>query len=280
MRKPPVDVIRQALGEDGADYDITTLSTVPKEQLAQANIIARQEGVVAGLAVATATFHQLDERIAIDQLVEDGERVHPDQVLARLSGPAGSILSAERVALNFLGHLSAISSITARCVQAVAGTQTRILDTRKTTPGLRGLEKDAVLFGGGQNHRFGLSDGVLIKDNHIKAAGGIVQAVTAARRTAQHLLKIEVECETISEVRLALEAGADIILLDNMDVETMRSAVELVRRDVPAVLLEASGNIGVNPQRLAAVAATGVDFISLGALTHSAPNFDISLEFA
>ena len=280
MRKPPVDVIRQALDEDGADYDITTLSTVPKEQLAQANIIARQEGVVAGLAVATATFHQLDERIVIDHLVEDGEHVHPDQVLARLSGPAGSILSAERVALNFLGHLSGISSITARCVQAVAGTQTRILDTRKTTPGLRGLEKDAVLFGGGQNHRFGLSDGVLIKDNHIKAAGGIVQAVTAARRTAQHLLKIEVECETISEVRLALEAGADVILLDNMDVETMRSAVELARRDAPGVLLEASGNIGTNPQRLATVAATGVDFISLGALTHSAPNFDISLEFA
>ena len=280
MRKPPVDVIKQALTEDGADYDITTLSTVPKEQLAQASIIVRQEGVVAGLAVAAATFHQLDERIAIDQLVEDGERVHPDQVLARLSGPAGSILSAERVALNFLGHLSGIATITARCVQAVAGTHTRILDTRKTTPGLRGLEKDAVLLGGGQNHRFGLSDGVLIKDNHIKAAGGIVQAVTAARRTAQHLLKIEVECETISEVRLALEAGADIILLDNIDVETMRSAVELVRRDVPAVLLEASGNIGVNPQRLAAVAATGVDFISLGALTHSAPNFDISLEFA
>src|SRR6266487_3198977 len=280
MRKPPVDVIRQALNEDGADYDITTLSTVPKDQLAQANIIARQEGVVAGLAVATATFHQLDERIVIDHLVEDGEHVHPDQVLARLSGPAGSILSAERVALNFLGHLSGISSITTRCVQAVAGTQTRILDTRKTTPGLRGLEKDAVLLGGGQNHRFGLSDGVLIKDNHIKAAGGIVQAVNAARRTAQHLLKIEVECETISAVRLALEAGADVILLDNMDVETMRSAVELARRDAPGVLLEASGNIGTNPQRLAAVAATGVDFIPLGALTHSAPYFDISLEFA
>jgi len=280
MRKPPVDVIRQALDEDGADYDITTLSTVPKDQLAQANIIARQEGVVAGLAVATATFHQLDERIVIDHLVEDGEHVHPDQVLARLSGPAGSILSAERVALNFLGHLSGISTITACFVQAVGGTKTRILDTRKTTPGLRGLEKDAVLLGGGQNHRFGLSDGVLIKDNHIKAAGGIVQAVNAARRTAQHLLKIEVECETISEVRLALEAGADVILLDNMDVETMRSAVELARRDAPGVLLEASGNIGTNPQRLAAVAATGVDFISLGALTHSAPNFDISLEFA
>jgi nicotinate-nucleotide pyrophosphorylase (carboxylating) len=280
MRKPPVDLIKQALAEDGADYDITTLSTVPEQQLAQASLIARQEGVIAGLAIAVAAFHQLDDRIAVDLLVEDGARVHPDQLLARLSGPARSILSAERVALNFLGHLSGIATTTARCVQAVTGTHTRILDTRKTTPGLRGLEKDAVLLGGGQNHRFGLSDGVLIKDNHIKAAGGIVQAITAARRTAQHLLKIEVECETIPEVRLALEAGTDVILLDNMDVETMRSAVELVRRDAPAVLLEASGNIGANPQRLAIVAATGVDFISLGALTHSSPNFDISLEFA
>jgi nicotinate-nucleotide pyrophosphorylase (carboxylating) len=280
MRKPPVDLIKQALVEDGADYDITTLSTVPEHQFAQANLIARHEGVVAGLSVAAATFHQLDNRIAIDLLVEDGASVHPDQLLARLSGPARSILSAERVALNFLGHLSGIATTTARCVQAVAGTRTRILDTRKTTPGLRALEKDAVLLGGGQNHRFGLSDGVLIKDNHIKAAGGIVQAITAARRTAQHLLKIEVECETIPEVRLALEACADVILLDNMDVETMRGAVELVRRDAPSVLIEASGSIGVNPQRLAAVAATGVDFISLGALTHSSPNFDISLEFA
>ncbi len=280
MRKPPVDLIKQALAEDSADYDITTLSTVPEHQLAQASLIARQEGIVAGLSIAAATFHQLDNRIAIDLLVEDGASVHPDQLLARLSGPARSILSAERVALNFLGHLSGIATTTARCVQAVAGTRTRILDTRKTTPGLRALEKDAVLLGGGQNHRFGLSDGVLIKDNHIKAAGGIVQAITAARRTAQHLLKIEVECEIIPEVRLALEAGADVILLDNMDVETMRSAVELVRRDAPAVLIEASGSIGANPRRLAAVAATGVDFISLGALTHSSPNFDISLEFA
>ena len=280
MRKPPLDLIKRALEEDGADYDITTLSTVPAEQLANASLIARQEGVAAGLTVAAATFRLLDERVTIDLLVADGEQVHPDQLLAHLSGPARSILSAERVALNFLGHLSGIATITAHCVQAVAGTRTRILDTRKTTPGLRALEKDAVLLGGGQNHRFGLSDGVLIKDNHIKAAGGIAQAITAARRAAQHLLKIEVECETISEVRIALEASADVILLDNMDIETMRSAVELARRDAPGVLLEASGNIGANPRRLAAVAATGVDFISLGALTHSAPNFDISLEFA
>ena len=280
MRKLPLDLIKRALEEDGAEYDITTLSTVPEERQAQASIIARQEGVIAGLAVAAETFRLLDGRVSVELLVEDGVAVQPDQVLARLHGPARSILSAERVALNFLGHLSGIATVTAHCVQAVAGTRARILDTRKTTPGLRSLEKDAVLLGGGHNHRYGLSDGVLIKDNHIKAAGGIEQAVTAARHMAQHLLKIEVECETLSEVRLALSAGADVVLLDNMDVETMRSAVELVRHEAPGVLIEASGNIGTNPARLAAVAAAGVDFISLGALTHSAPNFDVSLEFA
>ena len=280
MRKLPLDLIRRALEEDGADYDITTLSTVPEQQQARASMIARKEGVIAGLAVAAETFRQLDERVVFDMLVEDGAAVQPEQVLARLSGPARSILSAERVALNFLGHLSGIATVTARCVGAIEGTQARILDTRKTTPGLRSLEKEAVRLGGGSNHRYGLSDGVLIKDNHIKAAGGIAQAVTAARRTAQHLLKIEIECETLTEVRQALQAGADVILLDNMDIVRMREAVELVRREAPRVLLEASGNIGTQPERLAAVAATGVDFISLGALTHSAPNFDISLEFA
>jgi len=248
MRKPPLDLIKRALEEDGAEYDITTLSTVPEEHLAHASLIARQNGVVAGLSVAAATFQLLDERIVINLLVQDGDTVHSDQVLAHLEGPARSLLSAERVALNFLGHLSGIATVTARCVKAVEGTPTRVLDTRKTTPGLRSLEKDAVLLGGGKNHRFGLSDGVLIKDNHIKAAGGIVQAVNAARRSAQHLLKIEVECETLAEVRLALEAGADVLLLDNMDVETMRAAVKLVRQTAPGVLLEASGNIGTNPQ--------------------------------
>jgi len=156
----------------------------------------------------------------------------------------------------------------------------RILDTRKTTPGLRSLEKNAVLLGGGRNHRFGLSDGILLKDNHIKAAGGIAQAITATRRAAPHLLKIEIECETLDEVQQALQAGADVVLLDNMDTMTMQRAVELIRSNAPQVLIEASGNIGTNNERLRAVAATGVDFISLGALTHSAPNFDVSLEFA
>jgi nicotinate-nucleotide pyrophosphorylase (carboxylating) len=280
MPNPPLNLIRHALEEDGAEADITTLCTVPAEQQAQASIIARQAGVIAGLTVAAATFRELDPQVSFEPLVEDGAAVQVGQVIARVSGPARSLLSAERVALNFLGHLSAIATVTARCAQALEGTKARILDTRKTTPGLRSLEKEAVRLGGGHNHRFNLSDGVLIKDNHIKAAGGIVQAIVLARRTAPHLLKIEVECETLAQVQEAVEAGADVILLDNMPIEPMRSAVELVHRNAPKVLIEASGNIGTNTAKLAAVAATGVDFISLGAITHSAPNFDVSLEFA
>lgn len=275
-----LDLIRLALAEDGAEADVTTLSTVPVEQQTQASIISRQSGVIAGLSVAVATFHELDERVSVEILVEDGAVVQPGQVLAHLSGPARSVLSAERVALNFLGHLSGIATLTAQCVRALEGTEVRILDTRKTTPGLRSLEKEAVRLGGGQNHRFNLSDGVLIKDNHIKASGGIAQAISFARRHAHHLLKIEVECETLIEVDEALGAGADVILLDNMPVDLMRSAVEFIRRTSPRVLIEASGSIGTNPARLAEVAATGVDFISLGAITHSAPQFDVSLEFA
>jgi nicotinate-nucleotide pyrophosphorylase (carboxylating) len=274
-----LNLIRHALAEDGAEADVTTLSTVPIKLQTQANIIARQAGVIAGLAVAVATFRELDQQIAVETLLGDGAVVQPGQVLAHVSGPARSVLSAERVALNFLGHLSGIATLTAHCVRALEGTEARILDTRKTTPGLRSLEKAAVRMGGGQNHRFNLSDGVLIKDNHIKAAGGIAQAISLARRQAPHLLKIEVECETLLEVQEALEAESDVILLDNMPEETMRSAVELIRRTSPKVLIEASGNIGTNPVTLAAVAATGVDFISLGAITHSAPQFDVSLEF-
>lgn len=273
-------LISQALAEDGAEADITTLSTVPADQQARGTILTRRAGVVAGLRVAAETFHVFDPRISVKLLVEDGASVQAGQELMQLSGPARSLLSAERVALNFLGRLSGIASLTALCVNSLEGTHARILDTRKTTPGLRALEKEAVRLGGGQNHRFGLNDGVLIKDNHIKAAGGIAQAINAARRQAPHLLKIEVECETLNEVEEAVQAGADVILLDNMNTETMSSAVAFVRRVDPRILLEASGNIGTDATKLAAVAATGVDFISLGALTHSAPNFDISLEFA
>lgn len=280
MLNLPVDLIKRALEEDGAASDITTLSTIPEDQWSAATIVTRRDGVIAGLAVAAETFHILDGRVTVELLVRDGAHVEAGAVLVRLKGPSRSLLSAERVALNFLGHLSGIATITAQCVRAVQGTHTRILDTRKTTPGLRSLEKFAVQMGGGHNHRFGLNDGVLIKDNHIMAAGGVAQAVTAARRAAPHLLKIEVECETLTEVEQALEARADVVLLDNMDVETMRSAVALMRQRAPQVLIEASGNIGTDGARLATVAATGVDFISLGALTHSVPNFDVSLEFA
>lgn len=273
-------LVRQALAEDGAEADITTLSTVPATQQARGTILTRQDGVIAGLMIATETFRFFDPRINVHALVEDGAAVQAGQELVQLDGPARSLLSAERVALNFLGRLSGIASLTARCVNAIEGTGARILDTRKTTPGLRALEKEAVRLGGGQNHRFGLNDGVLIKDNHIKAAGGITQAIQAARRQAPHLLKIEIECETLVEVEEALLAGADVILLDNMTTGQMSSAVALVRRADSRILLEASGNIGTSATRLAATAATGVDFISLGALTHSAPNFDVSLEFA
>jgi nicotinate-nucleotide pyrophosphorylase (carboxylating) len=280
MHKIPVDLIKQALEEDGAFSDITTLSTVPADRWSTGTIIARQAGVVAGLAVAAETFRIFDERISIKLLVEDGASVASGDELLHLQGPAQSLLSAERVALNFLGHLSGIATITAYCARALEGKQTRILDTRKTTPGLRSLEKVAVQLGGGQNHRFGLGDGILIKDNHIKAAGGITQAVVAARRVAPHLLKIEVECETLTEVQEAVECSADVVLLDNMTIEMMREAVELIRQRAPHMLIEASGSIGTNTDRLLAIAATGVDFISLGALTHSAPRFDVSLEFA
>lgn len=273
-------LVIQALEEDGAFADITTLSTVPVDQQASGVIITRQAGVIAGLQVAAEVFHLFDERIQVALLVNDGAAVQKGEVIARLSGPARSLLSAERVALNFLGRLSGIATVTAQCARAIEGTRARILDTRKTTPGLRRLEKEAVQLGGGQNHRFGLNDGVLIKDNHIKAAGGIAQAVAAARRTAPHLLKIEVECETQEEVQQAIEAGADVVLLDNMEIETMRQAVKYIREHDPKVLIEASGSIGTNAERLIAVASTGVDFISLGAVTHSAPNFDVSLEFA
>ncbi|HVU67394.1 MAG TPA: carboxylating nicotinate-nucleotide diphosphorylase [Ktedonobacteraceae bacterium] len=280
MQKDVLDVIKQALEEDGAFADVTTLSTVAEDQQARASLVTRQAGIVAGLTVAALTFHTFDERLIIEPLVADGAFVERDTVLVRLRGSARSLLSAERVALNFLGHLSGIATQAAHCVRAVEGTHVRLLDTRKTTPGLRRLEKEAVRLGGGHNHRFGLNDGVLIKDNHIQAAGGVEQAIRAARLLAPHLLKIEVECETLAQVQEALHAGADVILLDNMDVDLMRRAVGQVREQAPRVLIEASGNIGTRPERLAAVAATGVDFISLGALTHSAPNFDVSLDFA
>ncbi len=271
-------LIARALEEDIGFGDITTLCTVPAERALTATIIARKPGVIAGIEVAAAVFYAVDADIQIEQLVTDGDSVLAGEPLARIQGNARSILTAERTALNFLGRLSGIATLTAACVTAVSGTRAQIIDTRKTTPGLRSLEKYAVRVGGGRNHRFALDDGILIKDNHIVAAGGIGPAVASARQHAPHLLKIEVECETLEQVRQALEAEADVILLDNMSVNQQREAVALIRQLVPRIQIEASGGIGTDPVQLAAVASTGVDFISLGALTHSAPNFELSLE--
>ncbi|HLY31635.1 MAG TPA: carboxylating nicotinate-nucleotide diphosphorylase, partial [Ktedonobacterales bacterium] len=202
--------------------------------------------------------------------------------LATLRGRARALLTAERTALNFLGRLSGVATLAAHCVaavQGIVGSRAVIVDTRKTTPGLRALEKYAVRMGGACNHRAGLDDGVLIKDNHLTAAGGVTAAVTRARARASHLLRIEVECETDDQVREALEVGVEAILLDNMPIEQMRANVLTIRARAPQTIIEASGGIGTDPAKLAAVAATGVDLISLGALTHSAPNFDVSLEF-
>ncbi|HEX9056125.1 MAG TPA: carboxylating nicotinate-nucleotide diphosphorylase [Ktedonobacterales bacterium] len=280
--EPPVDadLIRHALAEDIGSGDVTTVATVPAGARSTGVIIARQDGVIAGLPIAELVFRTLDPTLRFTQALAEGQSVEAGDVLANLEGDARAMLTAERTALNFLGHLSGIATLAARCAAAVAGTGAAIVDTRKTTPGLRALEKYAVRAGGARNHRFGLDDGVLIKDNHIKVAGGIPAAVAGARARASHLLRVEVECETESEVRQALDAGADVLLLDNMPLDLLRACVELVRRQAPRALIEVSGNIGTDPARLRAVAETGVDLISLGALTHSAPNFDISLEFA
>lgn len=274
-----VELARRALAEDVGRGDLTSEATIPARARAHGRIIAKQDGVVAGLPMAALIFRLLDLDTHVVLTAHDGDHVTSGQRLAAVEGNARALLTAERTALNFLGRLSGIATLTARCVAATAGTQAHVVDTRKTTPGLRMLEKYAVRMGGGENHRSGLDDGILIKDNHIAAVGSLISAVTRARAHASHLIKVEVECEDEAQVREALDAGADAILLDNMTDEAMRAAVTLIRERSPRVMIEASGNIGADPQRLAAVAATGVDLISLGALTHSAPNFDISLEF-
>jgi len=229
---------------------------------------------VAGLPVAALVFARLSPDVVFRALVRDGERCPAATAVAEVSGPAWAVLGGERLALNFLQRLSGIATATARLVDKVAGTRARIVDTRKTTPGLRVLEKYAVRCGGGFNHRFGLYDGVLIKDNHLALAGGIARAVRAARERAPHTVRVEVEVEDLHGVAAALEAGADIILLDNMDVATMARAVAMVNG---RALTEASG--GISGETVAAVAATGVDFISVGALTHSVRSLDIGLDF-
>jgi nicotinate-nucleotide pyrophosphorylase (carboxylating) len=268
-------LVRGALLEDlGRAGDLTTDLIVPIEVPAQAALVARESGVVAGLDLAKLAFALIDPEIAVEIVANDGSMVAPGAVIARINGPARGILTAERTALNFLGHLSGIASVTASIVAAVQGTKAKIVCTRKTTPGLRAVEKYAVRAGGGANHRFGLDDALLIKDNHVAIAGGVVPALRCARAGVGHLVKIEVEVDTLDQLREALGEGADAVLLDNMSLEMLAEAVAIV--DGRAIT-EASGR--VTPKSARSIAATGVDLISIGWLTHSAPVLDIGLDF-
>ncbi len=267
-------VVARALAEDVGSGDITTVLTVPEDAKAAATITAKARGVIAGLEVARAVFLAVEESVEFTQQCREGAGVDIGDPIAYVAGSARSILTAERVALNFLGRMSGVASVTSRYVKIVSHTSVRIVDTRKTTPGLRRLEKYAVAVGGGYNHRFGLSDGILIKDNHIAAAGGIGAAVSAAKSKAPHTLKIEVEVTNLDELREAIDTGADAVLLDNMPLDDMAEAVRIA---AGRVITEASG--GVSESTAAAIAETGVDIISVGALTHSVPALDLSLNF-
>ena len=266
--------IDAALREDMPAGDITSESVIPASAVSEAVFLAKEDGVLAGLAVARRVFEKIDPSVEFIENVRDGAALRQADILARLKGPTIALLKGERTALNFLQHLSGVATATRRFVDAVAGTKTRILDTRKTTPGLRLLEKYAVKTGGGSNHRLSLSDMVLIKDNHLRHVGSVAEAVRRARAAVRPGLRIEVEAADLAQVRDALAAGADMIMLDNMSLEMMREAVAIAAGRVP---LEASGNMTLD--RVRAVAETGVDYISVGALTHSARAVDISLDF-
>ncbi|ATQ68219.1 MULTISPECIES: carboxylating nicotinate-nucleotide diphosphorylase [Methylosinus] len=270
------DAVRAALAEDfGRAGDITTQATIPQAARACAVIAAREAGVVAGLDIASRAFRLVDSSVAFEAMTQDGERIAKGEVLARIEGPARAILSTERVALNFLGRLCGIASLTARYAERIAQTKAKVCDTRKTTPLLRAFEKYAVRCGGGANHRFGLDDAVLIKDNHIAVAGGVAPALRAAKAFAGHMVKIEIEVDTLDQLREVLAEGADIVLLDNMPPPLLREAVALIGG---RMIAEASG--GVTLETIAAIAETGVDLVSVGALTHSARTLDLGLDIA
>ncbi len=268
-------LIRRALEEDVGKGDATTQAIIASESSAAGVLVAGGWGVLAGMPVAEAVFRNLDPEVQVDVFKEEGSEFQEQEILARVRGSATALLSAERVALNFLQRLSGIASLTRLFTRRLQGTSTVVLDTRKTTPGLRALEKYAVRVGGGQNHRFGLDDMVLIKDNHLRLAGGIASAVAAARHRWP-ALKLEVEVGSLEELEEALAARPDRVMLDNMTVDEMAAAVSLVRRTAPGMEIEASGGIALASVR--SVAATGVDFVSVGALTHSAPACDMSFE--
>ena len=269
------DDVRRALEEDlGRAGDITSAATIPEGTRARASLAARKPGVLAGLACAAEAFHQLDPAIEFHANKRDGDALKAGDVVAEIAGDARAVLSAERVALNFTTHLSGIATLTAVFVAKVKHTRAKIVCTRKTLPGLRALEKYAVRCGGGMNHRFGLDDAVLIKDNHVAVAGGVAAAMKAARASVGHLVKVEIEVDSLDQLAKVLgTGGADVVLLDNMDTATLKRAVELV---AGKFALEASG--GVTLDTVAAIAETGVDMISVGALTHSAPALDLGLD--
>lgn len=269
------DAVKRALEEDlGRAGDVTSSATLPEGIQARAKLVARKAGTIAGLPCATRAFRTLAPNARFDAKARDGDPVKANTILATIEGPAIAILSGERVALNFLGHLSGIATMTAAYAAKIAHTSAKITDTRKTTPGLRALEKYAVRCGGGVNHRFGLDDAVLIKDNHIAVAGGVAKALDAARAAVGHLVKVEIEVDTLDQLREVLANGkADVVLLDNMEPQTLREAVALCKGKI---VTEASG--GVTLETVAAIAETGVDVISSGALTHSAPSLDVALD--
>lgn len=266
-------ILRQALEEDICRGDITSKAITPLPVLATADFVSKSPGILVGVEIAQRVFHLLDPAIKFQPLLHDGKRVEKGDIIASITGDARSILSGERVALNFMQRLSGIATATYIAVEAATPFGAMITDTRKTTPGLRILEKYAVRMGGGKNHRFGLDDAVLIKDNHIQIAGSVTKAIQLVRAEIGHMVKVEVEVETLDEVKETLAAGADVIMLDNMEPAGMKEAVALV---AGKAMVEASG--GITPTQVATVAATGVDVISLGWITHSAPPLDISLD--
>ena len=266
-------IIEQALLEDIGTGDITTKSIIPSNLKAQGIIKTSEEGVVAGLDIVFLVFKKLDSEICFQPKIKDGNKILPGEILAKITGPARTILKGERVALNFLQRMSGIATITSKFCQEVKDLLVRIVDTRKTTPGLRILEKYAVRMGGGYNHRFGLYDAVLIKDNHIAVAGGIRSAVNSVRKQISHTVKIEVEVENLSQLQEALKVQVNIIMLDNMDLDTMKEAVKIAKGKA---IIEASG--GITLEKVQKIAQTGVDLISVGALTHSVKSLDISME--
>ncbi|WP_434510403.1 carboxylating nicotinate-nucleotide diphosphorylase [Desulfitobacterium sp. AusDCA] len=266
------EIVKQALREDLGFQDLTTEAIIPENHVSTAEITAKEEGILAGMDIAKRAFTLLDDQMSFEVKAKEGEHIYPGQVVAVLEGKTRALLGAERVALNLLQRISGIATGTHKAVECIKGFSCRLIDTRKTTPGLRGLEKYAVRTGGGYNHRFGLFDAILIKDNHIAAAGGITQAVSLVREKVGHMVKVEVETETLAQVEEALQTPVDIIMLDNMPAEKMKEAVQLINRKV---LVEASG--GITLDSLVKVAETGVDLISLGWLTHSIKALDLSL---